>query len=305
MTFRLFLILFLLAGSAKAQSQNRNSPRILPPVVARHAGPAEKTGEDGLQFCFEIRAVSAPESFIRRFRRVSERPSPKIEATDPFENWESLTAGQSLFLRNAESRFESAEETIVAHWTDDQMRQFIQGAQRSQQGNILFAPKVTVSDRQTATIADEEKIWFVTEEPEPGRATTATAAKGTRFFVRPSVLENGRVQADVKIRMCSLPNVHEIPVADDGTLLHVPERICTTIEYSAILTGDVLHTAILPQPCLPEPARKENRITLASRFSGQGKTQESEPVQIAWLVSLRRISRNGGGHSPGLEPGGP
>ncbi len=302
MTFRLFLILFLLAGSAKAQPQNQNSPQILPPVVARHAGPVGKTGEDGLQFCFEIRAVSAPESFIRRFRRASEHSSPEIDAADPFENWESLTAGQSLFVRTAETRFESAEETVVTHWTDDQMREFIQGAQRSQQGRILFAPKVTVSDRQTATIADEEKVWFVTEDPEPRRATTAKAAEGTRFFVRPSVLENGRVQADVKVSMCSLPNVQEIPVADDGKLLHAPEQICTTIAYSAILTGDVLHTAILPQLCLPKPARKENSITLASRLVGQSKTREGDPMQIVWLVSLRRISRNGGAHSPALEP---
>jgi hypothetical protein len=305
MALRLFLTLFLFAGAAKAQPQNQGSLGIQPPVAARHAGLVKTTGQAGLQFCFEIRAISAPEKFVRLFRRASVPSSLQIDETDPFENWESLASGQNLFVRTAESRLESAEKTVVVQWTDDQMREFIQGAQRSQQGKILFAPKVTVFDRETAAIADEEKVRFVTEGPEADRTTTAEAAEGTRFFVRPSVLQDGRVQADVIIRMCSLPNVHEIPVADDGTLLHAPERICTTIAYSAILIGDVLHTAILPPPLLPRPARTENRITLVSRLAGLGKTRESDPMQIVWLVSLRRISRTEVGHSPELGPAGP
>lgn len=306
MIHRILLTLCFMAGSVNAQQDVQNEPRVLPPVAVGHAGISELTdATDSPQFCFEIRLVSAPEFIVRPLRLASPALSPPVVDSDPFEGWKTLNPGQSLLLHKTESRIENSAETEINQVTDDQVREFVQAAQGHVRANILFAPKVTVFDRQTAQIADAAKVLFLADDTRPGFAKTVEAVEGVRFIVRPTLLDDGRVQADVKIKMCSLPNRHDIPVADDGTLLRAPEQVCTSIEYSAIMKADILHTAILPPSVAVTPERSEKRVTLASRIVGSTKNKENEPTQIVWLVSMRRISTTEDERSPELEPATP
>ena len=288
MILRLIFALLILAGSTTAQAQTETLAQTLPPIASGHVGPAEATDVVEPQFSFELRTITMAVDILRPFRPTPSRAPEQLENMEPFADWEPLDSGQGIVVRTVETRIENAAETVVAQWTEDQMDKFIQAAQVNRRANILFAPKVTVFDRQTATIADEAKRVIMCADQALG--PSMEAIEGMRFFVRSSLLEDGRAQIDVKIRMCSLPNRHEVPAVDIDTLLRGPERICTTIAYSAMLTGDVLHTAVIPPAISSEPAKAEKRIAFASRLVGQGKNTDPEPQQIVWLVSVRRIN---------------
>ncbi len=227
------------------------------------------------------------EDILRPFRPAATRQPEQLENTEPFADWEPLDPGQRIVVRKVETCIENTAETAVTQWTEDEMYEFVQAAQANRRSNILFAPKVTVFDRQTATIADETKRIVMGAD---GHEASSEAFEGTRFYVRSSLLDDGSAQIDVKIRMCSLANRHAVPAVDIDTLLRDPEQICTTIAYSAMLTGDVLHTAVLPPAISHSTAKTEKRITLASRLVGQGKNTEPEPQQFVWLISVRRIN---------------
>ncbi|HQX50141.1 MAG TPA: hypothetical protein PK992_20820 [Planctomycetaceae bacterium] len=288
MTLRTIFALFILAGSAKAQAQTETLPQTLPPVASGHAGPSESTDTDEPQFSFELRTITMAEDILRPFRPAATRTPEQLENSEPFADWEALDPGQEIAVRTVETRIENAAETVVTQWTENQMDEFIQAAQENRRSNILFAPKVTVFNQQTACIVDETKRVIMSAD-EPVRVSSE-AIEGMRFYVRTSLLDDGRAQIDVKIRMCSLQNRHEVPTFDIDTLLRGPEQTCTTIAYSAMLTGDVLHTAVLPPAISHGPAKTEKRITLASRLVGQGKNTEPEPQQFVWLISVRRIN---------------
>ena len=287
MILRLIFALLILAGSTTAQAQTETLPQTLPPIASGHVDPAEATDVDEPQFSFELRTITMAADILRPFRPTPSRAPEHLENMEPFADWEPLDSAQGIVVRAVETRIENAAETVVAQWTEDQMDKFIQAAQVNRRNNILFAPKVTVFDRQTATIADETKRLVMGAD---AHGASSEAIEGIRFFVRSSLLEDGRAEIDVKIRMCSLPNRHEVPAVDIDTLQRGPERICTTIAYSAMLTGDVLHTAVIPPAISSEPAKAEKRIVFASRLVGQGKNTDPEPQQIVWLVSVRRIN---------------
>lgn len=284
MTLRVLAALVLIGGSAAAQLQSTNEPtnastRLNP----GHSGPGMT---DGPQYCFEIRAVSVSTDIIRPYFEKAVRAQEQNREHIPFEGWKPLDPDQSLVLDTAETRTETG--SMVVKMSDREVRAFIADAQEGASNNILFAPKITLSEGQTGEISDQSKIPYADNAiRKSASAKPAEAVEGTQIFVRASQIEHGRSQADVEIQFHSLPDRNHIPLTDDGILPRKPVQTVSTVGFSALMAGDLLHTVVIPSEMLTEPL-KPSRIKLASHVIGLGKSGHAEPRPIVWIVTVRR-----------------
>ena len=288
MSRRVLIAFLCFSGTANAQLNDSNSLKELPQSLAGHSGPADA---DGRQYSFEIRMVSVSEDAVRALRQQAipglEQPQEHI----PFEGWQILDPDQKLVLQKAETRINPSTDAAVSEMTDRQFRQFIAEAQQGERNNIVFAPKVTVFEGQVGTITDQSNIQYVDSGSRTsGNVTLSKAVEGTQIFVRATVLDSGCTQADVEIHLHGLPDRRQISVSEDGVLTRAPQQTVSTLACSGLMSGEVLHIALLPHESPAESVKAASRIELASRVVGLGKPQTPESRRIVCFVSVRRVA---------------
>ncbi len=163
----------------------------------------------------------------------------------------SIDWQQAPFIR-LEKR--GSQPALAVRATDEQMRQFLQAAKADARGKVLFAPKVTLFNGQTAVIADLVQRPFVTAvEPQPD---------GT---LRPvvEVLDNG-----VKIQL--------VPVVGDD------ETIELSFDVNVSQIGDVAAAALQYRSGEQRTNVKVDVPTVAkTRISSRVRLSPSESVVIA------------------------
>ena len=107
------------------------------------------------------------------------------------------------------------QPVIVARATDKQLRHFIQRVQADGDNNILLAPKVTLFNGQSATIADLSRRPFVTavEPQEDGslQPVIELFEDGFKIMLHPVTTGDGTVNLTFDLRSS---NTHEVAMAN-------------------------------------------------------------------------------------------
>ena len=265
---------------------HQRGTKSLPPRIA---GPSEPADLDTPQYAFEIRAVSTSEQTIHALRPKAQHPPVVKKEHVPFEGWTPLKPDQTLMMHRADKHADRCLNESVIELTKRQSEHFIAAAQTDHRSNIRFAPKITVFEGQVGTISDGAEMLYIANPTADATPVGYNEAfEGTQISVRPTRLEDGRMQADVELVVYAIIDRHEIPKRDNGVFTREPQRSVSTISCSGILSGNIIHLAILPPEAQTETSKPDSPIKQASRAIGLGKP-EPEIHPIVWIVSMSRV----------------
>lgn len=142
--------------------------------------------------------------------------------------------------------------------SDADFREFMIEMQRSAQGRILFAPKVTLFNGQHATIADIAKRRFVTDVEQQADGKLRPVAKeletGLRVVFQTVVTERGQVNLDLELQTSKIDSVElaNLPIQDGTDANHVtvevPRMSSNHVRTSAPLSNAETLVIAVSQP---------------------------------------------------------
>jgi hypothetical protein len=271
MLLRILTALAVIAGSVRAQE-----------IVA---SGDDKAGRP--QYWFFIRAISAPDRLIDELRPEKRHESEKREESVPFDGWMTLNRDQNLILRKAESRISHMDEFTLVTLSDQQMRHLIKGSRQGENSGVLFGPKAKLSSGEIGTIKDQSEIQYLpSQRLQSESSQSAKVSEGTQITMRASLLDDGRTQADVELRFSGTSERDNVGVNSDKVAHRTSEFRVTVVDFSVILSGDEIHTAVLPSQITVGSAKPERRIKLASRVIGRRPAETEDFRQIVWVVTV-------------------
>ncbi len=303
---RFLPLLGLLTGICVAQQPTpwtQTAGRATLQTADRNASPSTQFGRPQIapgtpQICVEFRTLTArPEdlasmkaSHLVRTPPVSIRPKP------PTISDEQLQARGGIQLVSATRVVEQQQPVFVRRLNDRQAFELLRGAQQNERVNILFAPKVTLFDKQEAKIVDTAQRPFVVafKNTDQGiQPVIQTREDGVRTAVRATV-KDGRVRLDVAITHSDIVSVETRTVGNNDGKVHsvqVPKVEKDQVQLSAIV-DDGGTIAVCGFQRMRE-VRKEQPIlggkvpVISGMFKNVGIARE--PEEIVWLITPRII----------------
>jgi type II secretory pathway component GspD/PulD (secretin) len=195
--------------------------------------------DDTAQITLEVRFLSAPGSVFEDLRkqhtlRTPAAPSELVlaDVTD-----EELAASGGVRLVSATSVVETRAPVFAEPIGDQAVRQLIAAVQADPRGTIMLAPKVTIFDQQTATVADITSRPFVVGLKDPaGPGPEVRAFKeGTEILVRCQVRPEDRVRVDFRARLSAINDVGLLETQAAAATVQVPQVEAEDIQLAVEL----------------------------------------------------------------------
>ena len=252
---RTLLLIGLFAASCSAQD-SATLPRA-EVVPSGHDFP----NADSPQISVECVLLTASANVFRQLKPDAViRASPqRPELTLPSVTDAELLQGGGIRLVSARSVVEKQQPIFIETISADAKQQMIDQLQGDERSNTIFAPKVTLFDRQTAQICDTTTRPFVVGMQRQGESFSPQVhglVEGTQVVIRGQVRGNDRVRLDLRLR---LSNINDVAVINGGPAnlsVQVPEVTAFDTQASAVVkTGETL--AIWG-------VQRENRITVGT-----------------------------------------
>lgn len=248
--------------------------------------PGTDTGQSADLYQFNIRLLSVSENLVTPLRSgtlVQNAPSA------PFAQVMPLAPGEQISLRRSETIIRKAQEQEMVLLSEPQMKQLMSqvqapDAEQASTGRVMLAPTVIVKEGQTGTVTSGREVFWKTTKRE---VSTEPAFEGTRISVRASGSAGEDTPVDVCVELSQLMDLKSIPSEPDGVLRWRPEEKVFVLEFSALLTAEKPHVAVLPARA---GAGEQNGRT-GSRFSLVGRLVGGveEPARLSvWVISCSR-----------------
>lgn len=257
-------------------------------VVAQERREVEELSESTEQrsgdcYLFNIRLLSVSEDMIAPLR--SGKPV-RVVAADPFAQVAAAVPDEDIILRRSETIIRKPREQELLLLTEAQMKQLMTDVQSrsAEQGgaSVMLAPTVIVPEDQTGTVTSGGEFFWHTSESE---VSAEPVFEGTQISVRARGGDGRGIPVDVRVQLSQLMDLKEIPLAADGVLKWRPEEQVFVLEFSALLTADKSHVAVLPAATGDSERRSPSRISLVSRLV-KG-SEEPSPLSV-WVISCVR-----------------
>ncbi|HAD59225.1 MAG TPA: hypothetical protein DCG12_08275 [Planctomycetaceae bacterium] len=206
---------------------------VVPPPQAGHA-----FGDEEQQITLETRFLSAPpEVFQKLLKRGSLQVAARSnELSVPDVSDKELAATGGVQLVSAETGTQTHAPVSIQLLEDRNVKALLQAVQGDARSSVLFAPKVTLFNRQTAAIADTRVYPFVVGVVHENGAASPQIQKfedGTRLAARCRLMKNRGVRLDLHVRMSTMEDVGLLEVQEQGITLQVPTVHTQDIRTSA------------------------------------------------------------------------
>ena len=206
---------------------------VVPPSQAGHA-----FGDEEQQITLETRFLSAPpEVFQKLLKRGSLQVAARSnELSVPDVSDKELAATGGVQLVSAATGTQTHAPVSIQLLEDRNVKALLQAVQGDARSSVLFAPKVTLFNRQTAAIADTRVYPFVVGVVHENGAASPQIQKfedGTRLAARCRLMKNRGVRLDLHVRMSTMEDVGLLEVQEQGITLQVPTVHTQDIRTSA------------------------------------------------------------------------
>lgn len=172
---------------------------------------------------------------------------------------------------------------IAARITEDQLRQVVRSLLGDRRGNIMMAPKVTVFNGQSATIADVAQRPFVTnvEPQEDGslKPMVEVFESGLKVMLRPVTTGNGTVELTFDLQVLGI---------DQVAMANLPFRHTMgphsniTVQVPIVSTTSVRSTVRLPAT--------ESVLIAAPRLFDDKSSDDSSTEAIFYALTPRLLA---------------
>lgn len=196
-------VLLLTAISATTVCSLADEPAAPPAPLLPSPGYAFPDGEES-QITVEIRTATASLNQLRDLQpeadRVTTPLSTPLELSDLQED--QLPAS-GIQLIAAQAMKEYQQTTWVCLLKDPQVAALLTTLRQDARSNILMAPKITLFNRQTATVADVVQrpvanLGIQSTEPAAEQVEVQTAEQGFKFLLRCRTLPDRGVRVDCR-----------------------------------------------------------------------------------------------------------
>lgn len=190
------------------------------------------------QITLETRFLSAPpEVFQKLLKRGSLQVAARSnELSVPDVSDKELAATGGVQLVSAATGTQTHAPVSIQLLEDRNVKALLQAVQGDARSSVLFAPKVTLFNRQTAAIADTRVYPFVVGVVHENGAASPQIQKfedGTRLAARCRLMKNRGVRLDLHVRMSTMEDVGLLEVQEQGITLQVPTVHTQDIRTSA------------------------------------------------------------------------
>lgn len=190
------------------------------------------------QITLEVRFLAAPQDVIRKVRKDKflRTATVRQELTLPDVTDQELAGSGGIRLVSAKTTTESHTPVFVETLKDDAVRHIIQTVQKNERSNILFAPKVTLFNRQTADIRDTTSRPFVVglqPSDEGHKKQIRTVDDGLQMVARCQVQPKNSVRIDFRARHSVVNEVGLLEAGPEKTIVQVPKTDAHDIQLAA------------------------------------------------------------------------
>lgn len=246
--------------------------------------PDTETEQSADLYQFNIRLLSVSENLVTPLR--SGKPA-QIAPGEPFARVVALAPGEQFSLRRSETILRKPQEQELVLLTESQIKQLMSDVQvpdleQGSRGQVMLAPTIIVKEGQTGTVASGREVCWRTAK---GDVSIEPVFEGTRISVRASGNAGEETPVDVRVQLSQLLDLKDIPTEPDGVLRWRPEEKVFVLEFSALLTAEKPHIAVLPAKTAEQSSKPASRISLISRLVGAAE----EPARISvWIISCSR-----------------
>ena len=206
---------------------------VVPPPQAGHA-----FGDHEQQITLEARFLSAPAEVFQKLLkrgslRVAER-SNELSVPDVSDRELAATGGVLLVSAESGTRTHAPVSTLLLE--DRNVKTLLQAVQGDARSSVLFAPKVTLFNRQTAEIADTREYPFVVGIEDRNGTALPQIQKfehGIRLAARCRLMKDKGVRLDLHVRMSTVEDVGLLEIQEQGLTLQVPTVHTQDVRTSA------------------------------------------------------------------------
>lgn len=194
---------------------------------------------DTPQIVIEVRFLSGPDEVFRPIKSedLIRTAKQKAQRILPASSDAELQQQGGIQLVSATTVVKKNEPVFVRSLTDAQTRRLIQTVQGSQRANVMFAPKVTMFDKQEAEIRDSTQRPFVVGLKKKGSAHQPEIEEysdGICIGMR-STAKGKNVRLDLAIDISDIQDVWTKSAGPEGTAVQVPSVHTTDIQLSALV----------------------------------------------------------------------
>lgn len=177
---------------------------------------------------------------------------------------------------------------IAARIEEPELAQLVRTVSADRKGKITFAPKVTLFDGQTASIADQVQRPFVTRvDPKDGglmQPVFSMVEEGLSFLLTPKAGHDDSVNLDFKVKVSSIGKVSyaNLPIGDyphSGVTVQVPATEQYEVSSSVKLAAGESIVVAIPRVFDNEPsvdAEATVIVALTPRIISTQELMESE-----------------------------
>ncbi len=232
---------------------------------------------------FNIRLLSVPEALIAPLR--SGKPN-RIAPRDPFAQVRDAAPEEGIILLRSETIVRKPQEQELVLLNEAQMTRLMRDVQSESPeqggGRVMLAPTVLVPEGETGTVTSGGEFFWHTSETE---VSDEPVFEGTQISVRARGGDGRGIPVDVRVQLSQLMDLKEIPLAADGVLKWRPEEQVFVLEFSALMTTERPHVAVLPSGTTLPDRKSGSRISLVSRLVKGAE----EPSRLSvWVISCLR-----------------
>jgi len=195
--------------------------------------------KDLAQITIEVRFVAASPAVFQqlKMRDLIRIQQPATTPTLPNSSDKELAEQGGIQLISSKTIVEQNQPVFIKSLNAEQTKQFIQIAQSDARSNIMFAPKVTVFDRQEAMIQNTTQRPFVvglTKAESQYQPEIQTIDDGIKVALKATVKDTN-IRLDLAIRMADIERVSTKNAGPEGTAVQIPSVKATTVKLSALL----------------------------------------------------------------------
>lgn len=196
---------------------------------------------DAPQVVIEVRFLTGPDEVFRRLKSedLIRTAVQKPQRVLPTSSDEELQQQGGIQLVSATTVVRKNEPVFVRSLTDAQTQRLIQAVQGDQRSSVMFAPKVTMFDKQEAEIRDSTQRPFVVGLKKKGSAhqpEIEPVTEGICIGMR-STAKGQNVRLDLAIDISDIQDVQTKNAGPEGTMVQVPTVHTTDIQLSALVNA--------------------------------------------------------------------
>lgn len=244
------------------------------------------------QISLEVRMLAGPAVLFSGLRKEAtlQIPAAIPEMTLAEVSDQELSQNDGVRLVSATSLVETRPTVFAERLSDSAVRALIGAVQADPHGQIVMAPKVTLFDNSSATVADVVSRPFVVgmaDGDDQAAPPIGEVQEGTKLLVRCQVRPQQIVRVDFRARLSSINEVGYRTLAEEGGTVQVPRVHAEDVQLAAELPTNGTLAVHLVGSSDSEKAEGEPMLAKVPYFNKLFKNTAPVRQELVILLTAR------------------